>query len=133
MSIPVDLAELAEAVLAHDYAYLVTMTERATAHVVAVEPVVDGEVLRITGLGRRSVGNAAARTDVTLVWPPRVVGGHSLIVDGRAVTASGTTVLIAPSRAVLHRPTPHEEQVAAPEPGACVSDCVELSLTPGPS
>lgn len=136
MSIPVELADLAEATRAHDYAYLVTLTDGGAAHVVAVTPVVEGDVLRITGLGRQSVGNASARATVTLVWPPRSVEGHSLIVDGLAARRDATAIVVTPSRAVLHRPAPRPESEPERVDGedassGCASECVELSLARG--
>uniref|UniRef100_UPI003221B9F6 hypothetical protein n=1 Tax=Intrasporangium sp. TaxID=1925024 RepID=UPI003221B9F6 len=60
MSIPIDLAELAAAAGRHDFAYLVTTTEQGGAHLVAVQPVVQDRVVRVAGLGRRTLANAAA-------------------------------------------------------------------------
>ncbi len=130
MSIPVDLAELAEATRNHDYAYLVTVTTEANAHVVAVVPTVGEGVLDIGDLGRRSMANATTRPEVTLVWPPREVGGHSLIVDGQARATAPDGITVTPLRAVLHRPVPRSESVPAPD-GACGNDCIELPLAAG--
>jgi hypothetical protein len=124
MSIPVDLAVLGETLRAFDYAYLVTITEGSTAHVVAVSPVVRGDKVEIDGLGRRTLSNAGERPAVTLAWPPRVPGGYSQIVDGTAETA-GVGLAVSPSRAVLHRAAPERE----PKEGdGCASDCVEVPL-----
>lgn len=130
MSIPVDLSELGRVVAEHDFAYLVTISEDGGAHLVAVQPVVEAGTIRVADLGRRSTGNAQSRPMVTLAWPPRSAGGHSLIVDGRATRAqSGDdrgAITVVPSRAVLHRPAPAPEP--SPDPSACVSDCVEVPL-----
>lgn len=131
MSIPVDLAELADAASRHDFAYLVTVTDGGAAHLVAVQPLVEGRVVRVTGLGRRTLENAAARPQVTLAWPPRAVGDHSLFVDGTAeVAAAGEagTLVVTPSRAVLHRPAPTPAARPTQDASACVSDCVEVPL-----
>ena len=134
MSIAVALAELAEAIEDHDYAYLVTVSGEGRAHLVAVVPVVAGGVLEVGDLGLRTMANAADRPDVTLVWPPRAAGGHSLIVDGTARLSDRDALSIAPSRAVLHRPAP------APVDGGlrgddtvCGNDCAEVPLPDGPS
>jgi hypothetical protein len=134
MSIPVDLAELADAAGRHDFAYLVTTTQDGPAHLVAVQPVVEDRVVRVAGLGRRTLENAAARPQVTLAWPPRVVGEHSLFVDGTAEVPAGVegTVVVTPSRAVLHRPAPAPTPAQTADPSACVSDCVEVPLAADP-
>lgn len=133
MSIPIDLAELAEAATRHDFAYLVTMTADCQAHLVAVQPVVEDHVVRVPGLGRKTLDNAAARPQVTLAWPPRTPGEYSLFVDGRAELPAGDAaeVVVTPSRAVLHRPAP--SPTPADDPDACVSDCVELPVGSDPS
>lgn len=131
MSIPVDLAELADAASRHDFAYLVTITDGGAAHLVAVQPVVEDRGVRVTGLGRRTLDNAAARPQVTLAWPPRAVGEHSLFVDGVAqVSAAGDagTLVVTPSRAVLHRPAPAPATRPTEDASGCVSDCVEVPL-----
>lgn len=131
MSIPVDLAELGKAVAEHDFAYLVTISADGAAHLVAVRPVVTADRVRVTGLGRSTVGNAAARPIVTLAWPPRGPDGYSLIVDGRAETdgllgEDGGEVTVVPSRAVLHRSAP--SPTPSDDPADCGSDCVEVPL-----
>ncbi len=133
MSVPVELHELAERIAEHDFAYLVTVTTEGRAHVVAVSPSVVGDGVVLDGTGRRSLANVVARPDVTLLWPPRVAGGYSLIVDGRGAVAedeAAGTVRVAPSRAVLHRPAPGSTTSA--REGACGADCVEVPLAAGP-
>lgn len=134
MSIPIDLAELAEAAAKYDFAYLVTAAADGSAHLVAVQPVVADHVIRVSGLGRKTLANAAARPQVTLAWPPRTVTTHSLFVDGTAQVQSGVAgdvVVVTPSRAVLHRPAP--APVPPEDPAACVSDCVEFPLATDPT
>jgi hypothetical protein len=130
MSIPVDLSELGQVVTEHDFAYLVTISDDGGAHLVAVQPVVGEGTIRVADLGRRSMGNAEHRPMVTLAWPPRTAGGHSLIVDGRATPAGSEeergVITIVPSRAVLHRAAPAPNPSA--DPAACGSDCVEVPL-----
>lgn len=132
MSIPVDLAELGKAVAEHDFAYLVTISADGGAHLVAVRPVVAGDRLRVSGLGRSTMTNASARPIVTLAWPPRDPDAYSLIVDGRAETDGvlgddGGELEVFPSRAVLHRPAP--APIPSDNPADCGSDCVELPLS----
>lgn len=134
MSIPVELDELADAMAAYPFGYLLTIADDGRAHVVAVTPRVVGGSLVVAGLGRRTSANVAVRPAVTVLWPPADPGGYSLIVDGLAASGGDGAVMIAPERAVLHRPAP---QVADAPPSAvagepapgCVSDCVEIGLT----
>lgn len=124
MSIPVELSDLAQAMARYRFAYLLTGTDHGAPHAIAVTPALDGGVLVVQGVGRRTGQNLKARAEVALVWPPMQAADYSLIVDGHA-SVVGEQVRIAPTRAVLHRPAP------APEPGPqdlCASDCVELKL-----
>jgi len=122
MSIPVDVAKLAEVLERYRFAYLLTSSERGAPHAVAVTPVLRGGDLLVGETGRRTRDNALQRPDVALVWPPQSEADYSLIVDGHA-SADGAGLRIAPSRAVLHRPAPASQPAA---PGACGSDCVEI-------
>lgn len=127
MSIPVDLAEVGKAAAEYDFAYLVTISDDASAHVVAVRAAVGDSVMSVSNLGSHSLANATARPQVTLVWPPRSVEQYSLISDGRATPGSAPgSITIVPSRAVKHRPAP--APIAPTDPEACGSDCVELPL-----
>lgn len=127
MSVKVDLGELGQHVAQHPFAYLLTVGDDLRAHAVAVQPTLDEGGLLMTGLGRRTSANLAARPDVSLVWPPHEPGGYSLIVDGRA-TVIGETARVEPGHAVLHRPADHADPA---DPGgaggtACGNDCVPL-------
>jgi hypothetical protein len=123
MSIPVELSKLAEAIARYRFAYLLTSSERGAPHALAVTPLLQGGELVVNKTGRRTRDNAQQRPDVALVWPPQTESDYSLIVDGHAVV-SGDGLRITPARAVLHRPAPSLEPAA---PGACGSDCVEIS------
>jgi hypothetical protein len=123
MSIPVDLAKLAETIARYRFAYLLTASERGAPHALAVTPVLQGGELVVNKTGRRTRDNAQQRPDVALVWPPQTEADYSLIVDGHAIVA-GEGLRITPARAVLHRPAPSSEPAA---PGACGSDCVEIA------
>jgi hypothetical protein len=124
MSIPVPLESLRAALNERgENAYLLTVADDARPHVVHVPVRWQGDVLA-ADVGKRSAANAAARSSVSLLYPVRMDGDYSLIVDGIAVLASqqdSHRVLITPTKAVLHRPA------AAPDPGsACGADCVPL-------
>ncbi len=115
MSVKVELGELATTLADFDVAYLVTVTDDARSHVLSVwaEPTESGLV--VEGAGRHTQENAGhLPRDVTLVFPPLQAGGFTLLVDGRA-TVDGTTVTIAPTKAILHRPAagPDGRRVAA--------------------
>lgn len=120
VSIAVPTEELAATVAGYDFAYLVTIGDDGRPHITAVSPVVTDAGLVVGGLGRKTRANLAARPTVTLVWPPDSAERYSLIVDGGSVL-SGDTLVVTPTRAVLHRPAPRRE----PGPG-CASDCVEI-------
>lgn len=105
MSVPVELSALRDAIAEHGrVAYLLTVNDDATPHVVSVEVVVDGDVL-VVGTGRRTRANLERATRVTLLWPSGPDPAYSLIVD--ATTASladdASTAALAPTAAVLHR------------------------------
>jgi hypothetical protein len=121
MSLKIDLGELATTLEPYGFAYLVTVGERGRAHVLAVTPVLTDGGLEVGGVGHHSQENAAARPDVTLVWPPLEPGGYSLLVDG-AATVDGTTITVVPAKATLHRPAPGADGLRAG------SDCVTVPV-----
>jgi|SRR5437588_8969696 len=105
MSIPVSLNELRDVAAGQaPFAYLLTVTDDATAHAVAVKVSIDDGVVSCDA-GNGSCANASARPNVSLLWPPATANDYSLIVDGRA-SVDGSTVRVVPSRAVRHRPAP---------------------------
>lgn len=130
MTSNVDFDRLAEKLVGHDYAYLITVDAENRPHPVPVMPILKGDTVHIGALGgRRSRANLARSSDVTVMWPPPVPGGYTVIVDGTAeVSDAGSdlaSLKIAASRAVLIRvATP-----ASPGETPCYSDCVDLKLT----
>lgn len=123
MSITVELPELADAVAKYGFAYLLTTGDNGRAHAVAVQPRLADGRFTIDQPGRSSRRNAGTRPGVTLLWPPKNIDEHSLIVDGDARLADDDALSLTPTRAVLHRPAP------SPQPDSpCGSDCVELPL-----
>ena len=113
MSISVQLDELRELVEQQaPYAYLLTVADDGRPHAVALRMAIsEGEI--VCDAGKTSCKNANARPDVSLLWPPVDVADYSLIVDGKA-TVDGSTVRIAPTRAVRHRPAPDGGNDCAP-------------------
>ena len=122
MSVKVELGELGAKIGEFEFAYLVTVSEDGHAHVLSVWPDVTDEGLVVDGVGRHSQANATAHPDVTLVFPPADPAGYSLLVDGGA-TVDGSTVTVAPSKAILHRPAP------GPDGRRAGSDCVDVTVT----
>ena len=120
MSVKVDLGELTAKIDEYDFAYLVTVAGDGRAHVLSVwpEPTADGLV--VDGVGRHSQENATDRPDVTLVWPPPKPDGFSLLVDGEA-RVDGSTITVAPTKAILHRPA------AGPDGRRAGSDCADIA------
>jgi hypothetical protein len=120
MSLKVELGELATTLADFDVAYLVTVSDEGRSHVLSVwaEPTDAGLV--VEGVGRHTQENAAVHPDVTLVFPPLESGGYTLLVDGRA-SVDGTTVTIAPTKAILHR------AAVSPDGRRVGSDCVDVS------
>lgn len=127
MSIPVAVPGLAEAMSRYAFAYLLTVTDDARVHAVAVAPTIQDGELTVDGLGARSLANAAARPSISLVWPPAEAGEYSLIVDGDSSAQGVGHLAVRPTRAVLHRQGVPSSRATAPT--GCGSDCVPLDLT----
>ena len=102
MSVPVDLARLAETLAAYPWGYLVSVGDQGRAHSLAVPTDFRDGSLHAAG-GRSSRANIAARPGVTMVFPHPASGEYSLILDGVAVV-HGEAVVFTPSHAILHRP-----------------------------
>jgi hypothetical protein len=113
MSIPVEMDEV-RAVAANQapFAYLLTVSDDASPHAVAIRPAIGGAEITFEA-GKRSCANAHARPSVSLLWPPARPDDYSLIVDGTA-SVDGSTVRITPQRAVRHRPAPGGGSDCAP-------------------
>lgn len=126
MSIPVDLADLAQTLSGFGSGYLLTVSPAGTVKVVTVDPVVDGDGLLIHAPGRGTIANLAANPHVTLTFPPAERHGFTLLVDGTG-TVAGDDVEVRPTGAVLHRPAAHSDGPPAPvSAGAatgCANDC----------
>jgi hypothetical protein len=103
MSVPVDLDALRERIA--DFgtrAFLVTVGENGTAHVVSVSLRVEGDGLAV-GVGPRSRANVEQNQEVTLLWPPGPDPAYSMIVDATAVADAEDEITLQPHSAVLHR------------------------------
>ncbi|MCK0091155.1 pyridoxamine 5'-phosphate oxidase family protein [Rhodococcus sp. HNM0563] len=123
MSIKVDLDALDAALGDFEYAYLLTTGTDAKPHAVAVTPVLVDGVFRIGEPGRRTGTNAQVHPGVSLVYPPAIPGGYSLIVDGEA-ELDGSVLHVRPTSGVLHRPATAEHPAINP---GCDADCRPLA------
>ncbi len=103
MSVPVDLGALRERIADHGTtAFLVTVNENGTAHVVSVLLRFEGDGLA-AAVGARSRSNVERNQDVTLLWPPRPDPAYSMIVDATAAAGDEDEITLEPHSAVLHR------------------------------
>lgn len=110
MSIEVPIDQLFEQVDGWGFGYLLTVSDGGRPHLIALRPIIhgerDGRRLRFDADGRRACRNAAARPDVSIVFPPgEHSDGYSLVVDGTAIVVD-RYVDVRPTSAVLHRPAP---------------------------
>ena len=122
MSIKVDIGDLAGAMAERGSGYLLT-TASPSVKVVTVDPVLDGDVVRIAGPGGGTLRNLGVNPAVTLVFPPAERHGYTLLVDGSAVV-DGDDVVVTPATAVLHRPAAHADG-SLPADG-CGQDCAPV-------
>ena len=104
------IPELFEQVDRWGFCYLLTVSDDERPHLLALRPTIvgagDTAALRFDAGGGRACRNAAARPDVSVVFPPAEhAGGFSLVVDGHA-SVDGAFVDVRPTWAVLHRPAP---------------------------
>jgi hypothetical protein len=107
MSVEVAIDDLASTAEGYDFAYVITVSERQHAHIVAVRPRVVGRGQLVVEVGRTTVANAGERPNLTLVYPPVDSGGLSLVVDAVASSGPATGMLtLEATHAVLHRPAP---------------------------
>jgi len=83
-------------------AFVLTTSDDGRAHISHVAVTHRDGVLCCT-VGRRSAGNAEARAQIAVLWPPRETDGFSLIVDADAIV-EGSELRLTPTKAVLHRP-----------------------------
>ena len=116
MTILVPLEQLAATLEHFASASLVTLTADTWPKIHTVDPVVDGDALRVVSPAPSVYRNVATNPLVTLIWQPTVHHGHTLLVDGWAVT-DGEALRIRIDHAMLHRPAAHADGPAwvAPE------------------
>lgn len=107
MSIPVPLPEVPAQLESYPWGYLVTVGDDLRAHSLAVPTQWRDGALTMAA-GRSTRANAAARPEVTMVFPHPLPGEYTLILDGRVAEGtaeSGEALLVfTPTHAILHRP-----------------------------
>jgi hypothetical protein len=105
MSQPVDLDALGERLAEYGpSAFLVTVNEDGTPHVVSVEVRYADQQFTMS-VGRSSRKNAGRTSELTLLWPSGPDPAYSMIVDVTFVGAEGEDgpITVAPHAAILHR------------------------------
>ena len=105
MSIAVEIDRLGEEMARFgESAFVLTTSDDGRPHISHV-PVTHDEGLLCCTVGGRSAGNARARPQIAVLWPPGATDGFSLIVDADA-RVEGSELRLTPTKAVLHRPAP---------------------------
>jgi hypothetical protein len=103
MSVPVALEALHARLDEYGpVAFLVTVNEQGTAHVVSVEVRTDGDQL-VVPTGRSTRRNLEHNPHLTLLWPLGHDPAYSMIVDATVTSLEDDEATIAPQSAVLHR------------------------------
>lgn len=124
MSIPVEIERLGEVLAEHGHGYLLTASDSGRVKAVTVEPeLVDG-TLRCAP-SRGSAANLAQNPAATLLYPPRMERGYTLLVDGSA-TADDAGIVFTPVSAVRHRPAGHADGSVTSE-SDCGNDCAPVA------
>jgi hypothetical protein len=87
-----------------EHPFLITVDADGAAHVVSVTARLEDRGIAATA-GNTSRANVNANPAVTLLWPGAATDPYALIVDGAARLAADAseTLVVQPSRAVLHR------------------------------
>lgn len=126
MSIPVEISALGDALADRGPGYLLTTDAEGRVKAVTVEPELRDGVLHCAP-SRGTARNLAANPAATLLFPPAVERGHTLLVDGTA-TASDDEIAFTPASAVLHRPAHHADPADRPAEGdGCGHDCAPVT------
>jgi hypothetical protein len=111
-------------------AYVLTVSGDGRPHAVYLDVGWEGGRLVASGIGGTTAANAAARPNVSLLFPVKADADYTLFVDGPAtVESSGgeRRLLVTPTRAVFHRPGAPRDPASS-----CTSDCVPVLQAPVP-
>lgn len=101
--------------------YLLTVTGDLRPHcgVVTVRWDAGGDRMLVPAPSSWPGSAVAGCGQVTLLWPPAVPGGYSLMVDGTAEAAGDGMLTVAVTRGVWHRPG----DATGDGRSSCASDC----------
>ncbi|HTK93823.1 MAG TPA: pyridoxamine 5'-phosphate oxidase family protein [Verrucomicrobiae bacterium] len=129
MNVEVALNRLREAIEERGSGvYLITVSGDARPHAVYLDAAWENGRLAVVGVGATTTANAAARPNVSLLFPVSAAADYTLFVDGPAtVEARGgeRCVVVTPTRAVFHRPGAPSDPASS-----CTSDCVPILQAP---
>tara|TARA_B100000214_G_scaffold87812_1_gene60334 strand:- start:4167 stop:4550 length:384 start_codon:yes stop_codon:yes gene_type:complete len=124
MSIPVTAKDIHKTIKEYGSStYLISATADNHPHVANLTFAIDKNDLIFT-VGKRGTKNLENCPHVTMLWPPKELGGYSLIIDGIAskhenFDGSGSVWKISFDSGILHRPA----QNLAGNDDSCGSDC----------
>jgi hypothetical protein len=105
--------------------YLLTVTADSRPHCSCSRVIWDESGLIAPAPRGWADSEALGRQQVTFLWPPARPSGHSLIVDGtaeRALVDGEPMLVVAPTRAVLHRRGGTTNETDS----SCRSDCIPI-------
>jgi hypothetical protein len=109
-------------------AYVLTVTGDGRPHAVYLDVACEGGRLVAAGVGATTAANAAARPNVSLLFPVSAAADYTLFVDGPATVETRgdeRCVVVTPTRAVYHRPGPPRDPASS-----CTSDCMPILQAP---
>jgi hypothetical protein len=109
-------------------AYVLTVSGDGRPHAVYLDVAWEGGRLVAPGIGGTTAANAAARPNVSLLFPVNAAADYTLFVDGPAtVETQGDErrLVVTPTRAVFHRPGAPRDPASS-----CTSDCVPIFQAP---
>jgi len=123
MSIQVDPADLARTLGDYGVGYLLSTSPQGRIKAITITARVEGDVLVVPSPSTGTAANLAENPVATLLFPPLVQGGYTLLVDGSA-KADVEGFRFFPTSAVLHRPATEEDTGSGASD--CGQDCVAI-------
>lgn len=123
MSIPVDPADLARTLGDYGVGYLLSTSPQGRIKAITITARVEHDVVVVPAPSRSTAANLAENPAATLLFPPLVQGGYTLLVDGSA-EADVEGFRFSPFSAVLHRPATDEGTGSGASD--CGQDCVPI-------
>jgi len=109
-------------------AYVLTVTGDGRPHAVYLDVTWEAGRLVASGIGGTTAANAAARPNVSLLFPVSTAADYTLFVDGPATVETrgdDRRLVVTPTRAVFHRPGAPRDPASS-----CTSDCVPIFQAP---